>query len=204
MAFDSHAFFLSGITPPPIATNVNDTAYTMSTSAKPYRLDSVQPISFGSASSSPTTLTSSPVDFVLSSMPRSITRLLMYTSPVIYSVSYLLSLITWSTANPSESCLLLAAWWSVCLFPRQIVVYGIHLLLLAWIGWLWLEKKKRERLGKYWQKYWYLFLFRFHYRDSCYSTEFDHSILMISLNREARFDYARKFATRPKQHNPRD
>ena len=152
MAFDSHAFFLSGITLPTL-TNVKDdndnTTPTMSTSSfKLPRLDTLQSTSYDAATSSPTNLTTSPVDFVLSNIPTSITRVLMYTSPFIYSFSYFLSLITWSTPNSSESCLLLAAWWSICLFPQQIFVYGIHLLLLAWIGWQWLEKKKREKLGE--------------------------------------------------------
>ncbi|CAG8586551.1 10604_t:CDS:2 [Paraglomus brasilianum] len=152
MAFDSHAFFLSGITPPTPA-NVKDdndnTTPTMSTSSsKVPRLDTLPSTSYDAATSSPTNLTASPVDFMLSTMPTSITRVLVYTSPFIYSFSYFLSLITWSTSNASESCLLLAAWWSTCLFPGQILVYGIHLFLLAWIGWLWLEKKKREKLGK--------------------------------------------------------
>ncbi|CAG8607581.1 1854_t:CDS:2 [Paraglomus occultum] len=152
MAFDSHAFFLSGI-PLPTSTNVKDdndnTTHTMSTSSsKAPRLDTLQSTSYGAMNSSPTNLTASPVDFANTNIPTSITWLLMYTSPFIHSLSYFLSLITWSTPNTSESCLLLAAWWSVCLFPRQILVYGIHLLLLAWIGWHWLEKKKREKLGK--------------------------------------------------------
>src|SRR6185437_12886271 len=121
MAFDSHAFFLSGITPPTPA-NVKDdndnTTPTMSTSSsKVPRLDTLPSTSYDAATSSPTNLTASPVDFMLSTMPTSITRVLVYTSPFIYSFSYFLSLITWSTSNASESCLLLAAWWSTCLFP---------------------------------------------------------------------------------------
>ncbi|RIA87608.1 integral peroxisomal membrane peroxin-domain-containing protein [Glomus cerebriforme] len=88
-----------------------------------------------------------PVDFLYSTPP-SITRVLTYTSPLIHLFSYFLSLVTWSTGNPSESCLLVAAWWTVCLYTTEIIIYGTHLFLLAWIGWRWVEKGKSERLGK--------------------------------------------------------
>src|SRR6266498_327530 len=101
-----------------------------------------------SSSTTPTGPSSQiPVDF-LSSTPPSITRVLTYSSPFIHLFSYFLSLTTWSTGNPSESCLLVAAWWTVCLYPTEIIIYGTHLFLLTWIGWKWVEKSKSERLKK--------------------------------------------------------
>ncbi|CAG8630258.1 10913_t:CDS:2, partial [Scutellospora calospora] len=87
------------------------------------------------------------VDF-LSSTPSSVTRVLTYTSPLVHVFSYFLSLLSWSTKSPSESCLLVAAWWTICLYPKELIVYGIHLGLISWISWNWVERGKSERLGK--------------------------------------------------------
>ncbi|CAG8568394.1 2102_t:CDS:2 [Ambispora gerdemannii] len=100
----------------------------------------------GSNSAAHTPL-ASPVDFI-SNTPTSLTRVLTYTSPFVHSFSHFLSLVTWQTNNPAESCLLVAAWWTLCLFPRELLVYGTHIILIGWIAWRWIEKGKRERLGK--------------------------------------------------------
>nr|CAG8557109.1 6334_t:CDS:2 [Entrophospora candida] len=91
---------------------------------------------------------STPVVDFLSSTPPSITRVLTYTSPFVHLFSYFLSLMTWSTGNPSESCLLVAAWWTLCLYPKELIIYGIHLSLLVWLVYNWIQKGKLERLGK--------------------------------------------------------
>ncbi|CAG8776269.1 11212_t:CDS:2, partial [Gigaspora rosea] len=67
------------------------------------------------------------VDFI-GSTPSSITRLLTYSSPL--------------------SCLLVAAWWTICLYPRELIIYGTHIGLISWISWNWVERGKSERLGK--------------------------------------------------------
>ncbi|CAG8493913.1 1477_t:CDS:2, partial [Cetraspora pellucida] len=86
------------------------------------------------------------VDF-LASTPSSITRVLTYTSPLVHLFSYFLSLLSWSTRSSSESCLLVAAWWTICLYPRELIIYGTHIGLISWISWSWVEKGKSERLA---------------------------------------------------------
>ncbi|CAG8565649.1 7282_t:CDS:2 [Acaulospora morrowiae] len=125
LVFDSQAFFLANI--PPESTASQDTIKMSS------------PVSISQPPS--------PVDF-LSSTPPSITRVLTYTSPLVHLFSQFLSLVTWSTGNPSESCLLVAAWWTVCLYPKEIIIYGIPLSLFLLIVLRWVEKGKSERLGK--------------------------------------------------------
>jgi hypothetical protein len=135
--FNQQAFFLA---------NINPMDLTMSDTTDTTNMPNIK-ISTGSTSSSSQISSPPPVDFLYSTPP-SITRVLTYTSPLIHFFSYFLSLVTWSTGNPSESCLLVAAWWTICLYPTEIIIYGIHLFLLAWIGWKWVEKGKREKLGK--------------------------------------------------------
>ncbi|CAG8660927.1 9924_t:CDS:1, partial [Funneliformis mosseae] len=144
--FDQQSFFLANI--PPLDLNVSDTN-TMSKSKNMAPRNGHSSPSINTASTGSTTqlLSPPPVDF-LSSTPPSITRVLTYSSPFIHLFSYLLSLMTWSTGNPSESCLLVAAWWTVCQYPKEIIIYGTHLFILTWIGWKWVEKSKSERLGK--------------------------------------------------------
>lgn len=96
---------------------------------------------------SPIRIISQPIDFV-SSIPPSVTRLLTYCTPAIHLSFYLLKLITWQSANGRESLLLLAAWWFVCLWVRELIVYGTTWILVAWISWNWIQRSKRERLGK--------------------------------------------------------
>ncbi|RUS21969.1 integral peroxisomal membrane peroxin-domain-containing protein [Endogone sp. FLAS-F59071] len=90
---------------------------------------------------------SQPIDFV-SSIPPSVTRLLTYCTPAIHLSFYLLKLITWQGVNGRESLLLLAAWSFVCLWVRELIVYGTTWILVMWIGWNWIQRRKRERLGK--------------------------------------------------------
>ncbi|CAG8734921.1 4254_t:CDS:1, partial [Dentiscutata heterogama] len=85
------------------------------------------------------------VDFI-GSTPSSITRVLTYTSPLVHLFSYFLSLHSWSTKSPSESCLLVAAWWTICLYPKELIIYGAHIGLISWICWNWVERGKSERL----------------------------------------------------------
>ncbi|GET04362.1 integral peroxisomal membrane peroxin-domain-containing protein [Rhizophagus clarus] len=134
--FNQQAFFLA---------NINPIELTMSGTTDTTNMPNIK-ISTGSSSSSQIS-SPPPVDFLYSTPP-SITRVLTYTSPLIRFFSYFLSLVTWTTGNPSESCLLVAAWWTFCLYPTEIIIYGTHLFLLAWIGWKWVEKGKREKLGK--------------------------------------------------------
>ncbi|KAG9307486.1 hypothetical protein G9A89_017316 [Geosiphon pyriformis] len=146
-SFDWQAFFLTNL--PPLSKNFlkqADTPENMSMVTKNIsRSGSISSTSNGTGMhSSPV---ASSVDF-LSSTPTSITRVLTYTTPLIHFFSYFLSLVTWQASNPSESCLLVAIWWTMCLFPRELIVFGIHVILIAWISWRWVEKGKRERLGK--------------------------------------------------------
>ncbi|RUS29316.1 integral peroxisomal membrane peroxin-domain-containing protein [Jimgerdemannia flammicorona] len=92
-------------------------------------------------------LPSQPIDFVYS-IPPSVTRLLTYCTPAIHFLFYLLKLTTWQTRNASESVLFLAAWWLVCLWLREILVYGTTWALVTWMAWTWIQRSKRERLGK--------------------------------------------------------
>ncbi|RHZ80290.1 hypothetical protein Glove_137g52 [Diversispora epigaea] len=135
--FDSQAFFITNIPPDKTVkdTKMSHTKVSRSLPTITTKTNNLQP------------RPPSPVD-LLSSTPPSITRVLAYTSPVIHLFSYFLSLLTWSTGSWSESCLLITAWWTVCLFPRIILIYGIPLVLFLLIGWRWVEKGKSERLGK--------------------------------------------------------
>jgi hypothetical protein len=133
--FNQQAFFIANIS----------TDTTKMSNSKVSRTG--PPYSTTSTGSSSQLSSPQPVDFLYSTPP-SITRVLTYTSPLVHLFSYFLSLVTWSTGNPSESCLLVAAWWTVCLYPTEIIIYGTHLFLLTWIGWKWVEKGKSERLKK--------------------------------------------------------
>ncbi|GBC14347.2 integral peroxisomal membrane peroxin-domain-containing protein [Rhizophagus irregularis DAOM 181602=DAOM 197198] len=135
--FNQQAFFLA---------NINPIDLTMSDTTDITNMPNIK-VSTGSPSSSSQISSPPPVDFLYSTPP-SITRVLTYTSPFVHFFSYFLSLVTWSTGNPSESCLLVAAWWTICLYPTEIIIYGTHILLLVWIGWKWVEKGKSEKLGK--------------------------------------------------------
>ncbi|CAI2164075.1 16976_t:CDS:2 [Funneliformis geosporum] len=144
--FEQQSFFLTNI--PPLDLNVSDTnAMSKSKNMAPQNGHSSPSINTIITGSTSQLLSPPPVDF-LSSTPPSITRVLTYSSPFIHLFSYLLSLMTWSTGNPSESCLLVAAWWTVCQYPTEIIIYGTHLFILTWIGLKWVEKVKSERLGK--------------------------------------------------------
>ncbi|CAB5302154.1 unnamed protein product [Rhizophagus irregularis] len=127
--FNQQAFFLA---------NINPIDLTMSDTTDITNMPNIK-VSTGSPSSSSQISSPPPVDFLYSTPP-SITRVLTYTSPFVHFFSYFLSLVTWSTGNPSESCLLVAAWWTICLYPTEIIIYGTHILLLVWIGWKWVEK----------------------------------------------------------------
>lgn len=87
------------------------------------------------------------IDF-LTSTPTPIIRILTYTGPIVHILHKLLLIVTWDTGNPSESILLIAAWWCLCLFGRVLFVYGLPPLLAVKIGWEWVQRGKRERLGR--------------------------------------------------------
>src|SRR5437016_3558120 len=122
--FNHQAFFLTNI--PSADLTVSDT--TDITTMPNNKVSRTGPYT---AASAPQLSSPQHVDFLYSTPP-SITRVLTYTSPLIHLFSYFLSLVTWSTGNPSESCLLVAAWWTVCLYPTEIITYGMHIFLLVW------------------------------------------------------------------------
>ncbi|RUP47892.1 hypothetical protein BC936DRAFT_145204 [Jimgerdemannia flammicorona] len=86
------------------------------------------------------------IDF-LTSTPAPITRLLTYVGPIVHLLAYLIKLITWQ-GNPSESLLFIATWWSLCLFGHTLFVYGLPPAFAAWIAWEWVQRGRRERLGR--------------------------------------------------------
>ncbi|KAF0467823.1 integral peroxisomal membrane peroxin-domain-containing protein [Gigaspora margarita] len=131
--FDSQAFFLANVSLDPDAPEAEMSS----------KVSRATPVTINNYN-----LSQQPhVDFI-GSTPSSITRVLTYSSPLVHLFSYFLSLLSWTTKSPSESCLLVAAWWTICLYPKELIIYGTHVGLISWISWNWVEKGKSERLGK--------------------------------------------------------
>src|SRR5436305_9595438 len=117
IAFDLQAFFLTNIFINPEENNTDSTETSTINNSDNKNQEKMStkfasrtiPVVDTSSSSSTIGDQDIPVVDFLSSTPPSITRVLTYASPFIHLFSYFLSLITWSTDNPSESCLLVAA-----------------------------------------------------------------------------------------------
>src|SRR5207244_6395946 len=113
-AFDLQAFFLTNIFVNPEENNTDSTeTSTINNSdnknqekmSTKFASRTIPVVDTSSSSSSTIGDQDIPVVDFLSSTPPIITRVLTYASPFIHLFSYFLSLITWSTDNPSESCL---------------------------------------------------------------------------------------------------
>lgn len=85
---------------------------------------------------------------LLANTPVAITRVLSLSSPFVHAFHGFLSLITWQKGSKSKAFLLLFAWWALSLFGREILMYGFNWVFVAIIGFRWLKKGRRERLGQ--------------------------------------------------------
>lgn len=75
----------------------------------------------------------SPTDLLLSTPP-SLLKLFALVEPVVSVATTFCQLVTWQHSNFFASLLVLLTWWTICLFGRWIVKYGLNCLILVLIG----------------------------------------------------------------------
>ncbi|KAF9929567.1 peroxisome- protein [Linnemannia zychae] len=80
-------------------------------------------------------------------VPASVTLLLSYTSPAIHAFHRFLQLLTWTSDRSVKSFLVLFAWWAVCLGTETFIIFGLHGVLILYIGRMWVKSRKAKKVG---------------------------------------------------------
>lgn len=80
-------------------------------------------------------------------VPASVTLLLSYTSPAIHAFHRLLQLLTWTSDRSVKSFLVLFAWWAICLGTESFIIFGLHGVLILYIGRMWVKSRKANKIA---------------------------------------------------------